>query len=382
MRGACSKQLEGLAKQIARMSVDSELLAAPKTSPKTGAIRVVFAPDYRTGNNYQEDLARALVDEQIVTQFLSHYRLGLPLYRGLGDFKGVQALHLHWPEAYLHSPAWWRKMRFAADLSMAIRRRPLFLTAHNLFPHNRENERFMRSVIRHVVRSARPIFVHSARASELYMEEFGATAKQCRRIPVGDHSQPLGPPLSRSEARERLELSTHDRICLMFGTISPYKGQEQVISIWKRLRLPARLFVVGTVIRKDYADKLRLLCEGASNVSLQIGDWLSPAELRLWLSAADAVVFNYQAILTSGAGCLARAYGLPILFPAALDAVDLGEPHASVLRFHHLEEDFPALVEQASNRGLRYGEAAAYREESRWERVALQTARVYREFVT
>ena len=84
------------------------------------------------------------------------------------------------------------------------------------------------------------------------------------------------------------------------------------------------------------------------------------------LVAVDAAVFNYRAILTSGAGCLARAFGLPILFPALLDAVDLGEPHPSVFRYHELLGDFPSLLEAALSLGLRHNEAADYRERSRW----------------
>ena len=56
-------------------------------------------------------------------------------------------------------------------------------------------------------------------------------------------------------------------------------------------------------------------------------------DLREWLSAADAVLFNYRAIFTSGAACLARSYGVPMLMPRRLQTVELDEPSPLVFRF-------------------------------------------------
>jgi glycosyltransferase involved in cell wall biosynthesis len=352
----------------------------PTARRATRPLRIVFAPDYRAGITYQEDLANALKDEDVCTRFLSHYRRGLPLYRGGRDLAPWDALHMHWPEAYMARVAW-RKVRFAVDLALSLGNRPLFLTAHNLYPHNRRSEFLMHSVLRHTVRSASAIFVHSLRAANLYADRFGARDAQCRLIPFGDHAAEVGSPVDRLDARHALGLDHDDPICLMFGTVSPYKGQEDVIAAWKTVRMPARLAIVGPAVNKEYAAKLQQLSSGASNVLLRIGEWLKPADLRLWLSASDATVFNYRDILTSGAGCLARSFGLPILFPARLDAVDIGEPHASVFRFQSLIEDFPTLLGRAVARGLRYAEAAEWREQTKWSAVAAATAKVYREII-
>jgi glycosyltransferase involved in cell wall biosynthesis len=345
------------------------------------SLRILCAPDWRRGITYQDDLANALRDEQVTTVFLSHCRRGLPLFRGGRDLAPWDALHLHWPEAYIQSPAAWWKLRYIADLSITLGRRPLFLTAHNLYPHNRRNERLMRSVIRLTVRKASAIFVHSRNAALHYVQEFGARESQCRLIPFGDHAAAVGLPLPRAEARSRLSLPQGERICLMFGTVDPYKGQESVIAAWKTVRMPATLATTGPPVNPGYAAQIRSLAEGSPDIVLRIGDWLSPADLRLWLSAADAVVFNYRDILTSGAACLARSFGLPVLFPRRLDSVDIGEPHPSVFRFDSLVDDFPSLLERAVTRGLRYADAADWRARTSWASVAAVTADVYREFI-
>src|SRR5262249_11008416 len=162
--------------------------------------------------------------------FLSHYRRGMPLWRGCADLAPFDGLHLHWPEAYFdQSSAWW-KARFAVDLFAATRKRPLFLTAHNLYPHNRRCEPWMRATIRRVVTRAAAVFVHSEKARELYADEFGAAPAKCHLVPFGDHAEAVGAPVSRDIARRQLALPVDEPICLMFGTVSPYKGHDQVIS--------------------------------------------------------------------------------------------------------------------------------------------------------
>ncbi len=106
--------------------------------------------------------------------------------------------------------------------------------------------------------------------------------------------------------------------------------------------------------------------------------WLADADLREWLSAADAVLFNYRAIFTSGAACLARSYGVPILMPRRLQTVELGEPSPPVFRFD-LAGDLREKLEQALQTKPDYDAAAPWREATAWPRIAAATAEVYRE---
>jgi beta-1,4-mannosyltransferase len=109
--------------------------------------------------------------------------------------------------------------------------------------------------------------------------------------------------------------------------------------------------------------------------------WQSDEALKRWLAAADCVLFHYRAIFTSGAACLARSLGIPILIPRRLDTVDLAEPHPLVFRFDTMEEDFRTALEAALAVRPDYAAAAAWREETAWSQVAEQTAQVYRDVV-
>ncbi len=343
-------------------------------------MNVLFAPDYRKGLPYQDFLARELNKIGINVDFLSHYRRGMPLTRGIGDFN-CDILHLHWPEVYFKKNKkgdFFRKLRYPFDLELATRKRKLFLTAHNLLPHNRHDEWKVSSLVKKTVQLSDGIFVHSEYAQDEMVRTFGIHAEKCWVIPYGDHADGWEPPLLSNEARSRLKLPREQKICLIFGTVSPYKGSDDVIKYWLRESPGARLVIAGPVINEDFANKLRILAKQSSDVELRISDqWMSDEELRVWLSAVDCTIFNYRDIFTSGAAALARSMGVPILIPTRLRAADLHEPHHLVHRFDSLDIDFKVHLEAALCQTSSYEEAEQWRLNTSWYEVAKATKQAY-----
>jgi glycosyltransferase involved in cell wall biosynthesis len=348
-------------------------------------MNVLFAPDYCAGIPYQKYLADFLKKLDIDVQFLSNYRRGLPLSRGVADFPKTQILHLHWPEAYFAGD--WpsrllRKMRFITDLNLACRGKKLFLTAHNLLPHNRHKEFLVPRNVRHAYRKSDGVFVHSHFAKEQVVETFGVAPKKCWIIPYGDHAFEWGPPLDRAAARQKLGLPLDKKVCLVFGTVSPYKGSDDVLEYWVREKMEDLLVIAGPVLNETYAEKLRGIAAGSNNVDLRLTkEWLKDPDLHLWLSAVDCSIFNYREIFTSGAASLARSMGVPILIPERLQAADLHEPHPLVFRFDRLETDFNQKLVAALNTDPDFEAARKWREETSWEKVAQITKQAYEQSI-
>ncbi|MFQ3671703.1 MAG: glycosyltransferase, partial [Verrucomicrobiia bacterium] len=150
-------------------------------------MRVLFAPDYRRGVPYQARLAEALVPFGFEVEFLSDYPRGLPLYRGWQRAGRPSLVHLHWPEAYFYHTDWGhraaRVMRYRVDLSLLLGEVTMVLTAHNLYPHNRWQEFGVKANIRRTVGAAEAIFVHSVKAAQKMVEEFGISDSRCQVIP-------------------------------------------------------------------------------------------------------------------------------------------------------------------------------------------------------
>jgi glycosyltransferase involved in cell wall biosynthesis len=341
-------------------------------------MKVFFAPDYRAGVAYQALLAGALAERGVEVTFPIGHRRVLPLWRGIRDWKG-DMLHLHWPEKFFEVRRdgldFWRKLRYPLDLWLTERRLPIVLTAHDLRPHNRSGM-FLHGNFRRTYDAARAIIVHSQKAGDAVRAAYGTKPEKLHVIPHGDLSASMPPLPSRAEARAALGIAGEERVCLMFGTVEPYKGIEPVVEWWRSRKPEAMLAVAGKPFSAEYGAGIKERAQGV-NIRLDLS-WQTDGGLGRWLGAADCVVFAYKAIFTSGAACLARSLGIPILIPRRLDTIDLGEPHRLVFRFGDLETDFARALEAALEAGPDWGAAEEWRTATAWGRIAEETARVYR----
>jgi len=342
-------------------------------------MKVLFAPDWRKGVPYQTLLAEALTALGVEVEFLAHYKRLLPLSR-LVENRTFDVLHLHWPEAYYPQRHdgfdWFRQARFTIDLARAVRGHPLVFTAHNLGPHNRAAEFHGEQNMHAVFTTARGIIAHSAAARDCILKTHGVAPDRVHVIPHGDLSPSLGTPVPRMEAVQKLGLE-NEPLCLMFGTVEPYKQIEEVIAHWRTARPKATLTIVGKPSNAAYAAHCRQLAAGLDNVSLRL-EWLPDEQLRLWLSAANAAIFNYRTIFTSGAASLARSWGVPILIPRRLHTVDLAEPNARVHRFESFATDFGAALASALAIPADFTAAADWRAATAWPHLARATFEVYK----
>ncbi len=342
------------------------------------SLQVVFAPDWRGGVPYQRLLAEALAAHDVNVRFLSGYKRVLPLTRLLAAQR-CDLLHLHWPEAYYpklgDAHDWFRRARFTTDLFLAARRTPYVLTAHNLHEHNLQHLPFAHTNYAAAYRRARLVFAHSEAARQRLGEVYGLALEKIRVVPHGDLSVVLPAPIPREAARAQLGLPPGP-LCLIFGAVEPYKGQEEILAWWKAARPAAHLVIAGKPNTPEYAATITRAAAGLPGVTLRFG-WLDDAALALWLSAADCVLFNYRTIFTSGAACLARSWGVPILLPRRLDTVDLDEPAPTIFRFDRPETDLAEKLGTALATPSDYAGAANWRETTAWPRVAALTAEGY-----
>lgn len=345
-------------------------------------MKVLFAPDYRRAVPYQQLLAGALGRLGVEVEFLGGYRRGLPLHRAAKGFGG-DVLHLHWPEEYYLAkhPAWSlaRKLRYPLDLALATRLLPMVLTAHDLRPHNRGHETLVAACADRTLRCAARVFAHSAGAAAILANDHGVKVERIQVIPHGDLSVSTKPPLDRVEARAQLGLGS-EKICLMCGTIEPYKGIEPVIEYWKWQQPDAILAVVGKPISPEYQTEITTLAGDAENIRLVFG-FQPETQFRLWLSGVDCVIFNYVTVFTSGAAALARSLGLPILLPRRLVSVDLAEPDPRVRRFEGLDATFGEALESALSREPDWQAAETWRRQTSWDEVARITLDTYRKVI-
>jgi hypothetical protein len=343
-------------------------------------MKVFFAPDYRAGVAYQALLADALAGYDVEVTFPQGHRRVLPMWRAIEKWDG-DLLHLHWPEKFFEVRRdgfdFVRKLRYPIDIGLTARQLPIVLTAHDRYPHNRSGG-ILRRNFQLTYDTARAIIVHSEKAAEVVRAACPSKPDKVHVIPHGDLSASLHPLPTREAARAALGIPADERLCLMFGTIEPYKGIEPVVDWWRSTSPAATLAIVGKPFSPDYGTAIRMRAGGAtSKIRFEMA-WQRDEALERWLAATDCVLFHYRAIFTSGAACLARSLGIPILLPHRLETIDLAEPHPLVFRFEDLETDFSKALDTALATKPDPAAAALWREATAWSRIAEATAQVYR----
>jgi glycosyltransferase involved in cell wall biosynthesis len=129
---------------------------------------------------------------------------------------------------------------------------------------------------------------------------------------VQAHPVAQAPAVSRAEARERLGID--GPLVLFLGLVRRYKGVDLLLDAAPEIvrRTNARIAIVGEVF-PDARDTMRRLEASPVRDRIQVhDDYISEAEMDLWLAACDAVVLPYRAISGSGIAARAIAAGRPM----------------------------------------------------------------------
>ena len=123
--------------------------------------------------------------------------------------------------------------------------------------------------------------------------------------------------MPRDIARRDLGLAADDDVLLFTGSLRRYKGLDALIGAFERM-LPAhpslRLVLAGAT-REEDPPLLERVAATARDRILLVDRFLDNDELQLYFRAADAGVYPYDEVLTSGSIMLAQSFGLPVVAP-------------------------------------------------------------------
>ncbi|HEY0945548.1 MAG TPA: glycosyltransferase family 4 protein [Opitutaceae bacterium] len=310
-------------------------------SAATASVRVCFIP-YYDDNPYQRELARALrpYGVEVSARRGVKWLLRVPL----GGREKPDIVHLHWLPPFRRNPV--GVLRFLAFFARAGFLHALgcriVWTVHNLQHHEATWRKVELFFSRMVVAMSSRVIVHSPIAGQLVTAEFGAHAQ--RKLAVVPHGNYIGVypnVVSRGEARERLGLQPHTTVLLFLGYLRPYKGLNELIRAFRQVDEPDyALVIAGSPFDDRAVDQLRAESEGDARIHLRPG-FVPDDDIQVYMNAADAVVFPYQAILTSGAVVLAMSFGRACVAPRLGCIPDV------------LNEDGAALYDRSEPDGLR-----------------------------
>jgi hypothetical protein len=258
-----------------------------------------------------------------------------------GDF---DVLHLHFPEymTFAHEDAYRTGLdnelieATVSRLSFWRKKTKIVVTRHVLLPHDAledpQWEKMYEAVYRHVHG-----VVHFAQAS---VDEFkqryantGFVHGQPEHAIVPHHNYTSLPNVvSREKSRERLGISSHSQVVLVFGAIRNLEERDLILKTFQGLRTKRKVLLVSrwketlakvSWIRLKYwlRDLNRLYYRLHPRYQFNYG-FVEEEDTQLYLNAADVLLIPRLKVLNSGNITLGMTFGKVVVGP---DSWDVGE---------------------------------------------------------
>gem|GEM_PF-203903 len=290
----------------------------------------------------------------------------------------IQILHLNCHARFFDCQAFCKYL--AEKRSAGLR---IVAHVHNPFTVDQELQRLITvadKVIVHTVENSLELLANGAAPEQITVIEHGV-------IQQAGCSTSLN--VSRAAARAKLGIASAEKALVCFGFIQPHKGIDQVVQALTQLRLKhpkIKLYLLGVPHQEDgqaveYERNLRQLVE---TLQLQehvifFNSFVEESLVRDYLTAADAVVMNYQSNYYEASGAIATALGCSaaVVASTAPTFARLGDA------VFHITTGFPlplaldvVLSDQVLSSTLRTN-AQRYAERNSWSNVASLVNKLY-----
>lgn len=316
-------------------------------------MNIRFEP-YYPNNPYQRLLMEALQQQQVnvTTDRDAH----------------ADIIHIHWQENFLNKNLD-RSVKYNTDAELSSvntlgqhwkQSVKYVWTCHNLHPHGTYNK----PSLQRFVQQLDGIIVHNRYSQLQFQQHFGCGSVL---IPHGHFIDAYADGVSKVIARKRMGIAADKKVLLHFGAVKPYKKVPRIIQQFKDVPGDDWMLLIAGHVHGVNEKQLQQLVAADKRVRLCIG-FVQPADVQVYMRAADALVLGYDAITTSGSAILGMSFDLPVIAPNLPPLRELIK--AGAFYNHHLAEALEAWhLLGAGNRD--------YISQFNWEGIARQTKQVY-----
>lgn len=283
----------------------------------TPSSQLVLIPHRTDGNPYVHELGQA------------YHSLGRQVIFGaenlLQQTMRPQLVHLHWPEAlyrWINRDTPERGSQQFLDALDEARRRGarLVWTVHNIAPHDHSGSDLDAATYQGVIDRA-DLIVHHCPASIALLEKSYRVPRTTRCV-VAPHGNYLSYPsgLPREIARRELNVPIDAFVYLSFGLIRAYKGFDDLLAAFRRVRLPNKWLIVAGEYDSGTTNAWRqkLMLARTTRLSRRVRFFLRTvpsAQVQTFVNASDCVVLSHRQGLNSGVAILAMTFGKPVVGP-------------------------------------------------------------------
>ena len=287
-----------------------------------GAGMVLFWPDYSYSNPYQKRLYGKMRRHTEVVG--GDIDAALEVLRQATGPANV-TFHLHWLNFIFAGitdkvTARQAARSFAAKLGAFVAEGGrLAWTIHNTVSHDTAFPDIEAELSARIARSAHVIHLHSEASKAEVEKHFALPADKLRISAHGNYIGCYPNYITPDAARRALNIAPDDDVILFAGQVRPYKGVEQLVAAFRTVlkTRPNALLVLAGQQSFDPLSAITPALTEAERARIRVADrFLGNHELQLFFNAADAAVYPYRRILTSGSMLLALSFGTPVVLPA------------------------------------------------------------------
>ena len=151
-------------------------------------------------------------------------------------------------------------------------------------------------------------------------EQFGIGENKITVHPFGINNVHPNSDLEPAAARKILSLEDRHKVLLFFGNIAAYKGLDNLVLAFARLKEKDddfRLIIAGRV-NKDYQAAWDGINQKISELGLDKNiimknGFIPDDEIEVYFKAADVSILPYRYIFQSGVLILSYSFGLPVI---------------------------------------------------------------------
>jgi glycosyltransferase involved in cell wall biosynthesis len=257
--------------------------------------------------------------------------------------------------------------------------RPRVMTAHYILPP-RPSRRAVASA-RRVFGRMDAVVAHSEHSAARLREEVGLDPAKVRVIPHGAFDYLTRLPEEKPLPAE-LE-GAEGPVILSFGLLRPYKGIENLLAAFRRLR-GAELWIVGNP-RMDVEPLRKLAAEAPGRVRI-VSRFVEDAEIPAIFRRADLLALPYLDAEHSGVLYTGLAFGKPLVLSAVGGFPEVAEAGAArLVPPGDIDALAAALEELVADEAARAELAAAAERAAEgpfsWDEAARRTLALYRELI-
>lgn len=310
------------------------------------ALKIVFTPEWRSENPYQDLLADAITKNGNEVIFSNYPKTRTPLLSIIKKHPDVDIIHLHWIAPMIERMLWSQRPAIQAAkilqlkieiLAIKMLGKRIVWTIHNLYSHESSNKSFENRIRRILAKGVSATIFHSERNLNEFQKEFQTNPRNATIIPHGNYIS------SYTESSEQWVDTPKNLTRILFlGQIRRYKGIQQFAESFHQTSQPdLRLTIAGKVIDEDAGQSLLHLSNIDKRISYKPG-FIHNQDISSYYNEADIVAIPFERTLTSGSAILAMSKGKVLMLPKHADV--LGLPEATNIIYFSPEE-IPKMLE-------------------------------------